>query len=521
MNQYFSLFLIAFLLILTFILFSRKKLSENFTLQTSYNNNNPIKIKKRSKKKNKIGSSNDTYPQCTPDQLSKGGCNQCPPPSSGQVTYCCLNGNPPACTPPGGQPIPGCTNQCTISNTPQPIPEECNSEQIYQDKCNQCPDKYYCCPSSDPTQSPGCSETPLSTCTTSQCKYHKPSFRNKRTFTFKNSCQEPVCVGYIGDSAISGGQFNGGFQLTAGQTSQKDFPGDWISGRIWPRTGCDSNCSNCQTGDCGGMECQRSGDNPASLFEISMDKNQGFDTYDGSLVDGYNIPISVTPLSGTKVGGNPKYDCTSNSCPSSKLSLNNCPPELIKKVNGNPVGCYSLCHAIDDPNNAPILDQRCKTGAISGCPNGISDLQAIKDLVCCSCGEPKDGCPTDQLPKDPKTGTPINGCAVQGDQKESVDLIKKCCRRGCSPYSPPGKSMPQDEEPVCSTTNWPKPVGFCNDKKIATSDCNYPNIFKKQCPDFYSWQFDDLSSTYSCLNSDFEVEFCPASNKLKKNTTQK
>ena len=529
MNQYISLFLILFLLIITLILFSKKRFSEHLTFNSSYNSNKPMEItkgKRKTKRKTKnLSHTNDSYPTCTPQQLSSGGCSQCPQPSSGEVTYCCLNGNPPACSPPGGSPIAGCSPQCTISNTPQPTPEECNEEQIINDQCNQCPDNYYCCPSTSPsTNPPSCSATPLSTCQTKQCKYKKPSFRNSRKFTFKNSCQEPICVGYIGDSASSpGGQFNGGFQLAAGQISQQNFPGDWMSGRLWPRTGCDSNCTNCQTGDCGSMKCQKSGENPASLFEISMDKNQGKDTYDGSLVDGYNVPISVTPISGTKIGGNPKYDCTPNTCSTSQLSLQNCPPELVKKVNGNPVGCYSLCHALDDQNNLPIIDQRCKTGAISGCPNGVNDLLKNKDLYCCSCGEPKVGCPTGQLPTDPKTGTAINGCAVVGDQKEDVDLIKKCCNYGCSPFAPPGKDLPQDESPVCNITNWPKPLGYCKEKNISTNDCNYPNIFKKQCPDFYSWQFDDLSSTYQCLNSDFEVEFCPANYKktLKKNTTQK
>jgi hypothetical protein len=516
MNNFIWLFIIVILLLITVIVFTKKS-KEKFNFIASYNYNRPVKYfrkgrKTKHKNKNQANQLNDTYPECTPDDLSTKGCSQCPPPNPGQDTYCCMNGNPPACSSSGGGPIAGCTPQCVIKYKPPAPVEECTQEQIYQDQCNKCQDGYYCCPSSDPKLAPGCSSTQFPSCTTNQCKYHKPSLRTKRTFSFKNSCQEPVCVGYLGQSAsTAGGSYDGGFQLTAGASTTKQFPGDWISGRLWPRTGCDSKCTNCQTGDCGAMSCTRSGDNPASLFEISMDKTVGYDTYDGSLVDGYNVPISVTPTSGSRVPGvDPKYDCTPNSCPSTQLSMANCPPELIKKdSNNNPVGCYSLCHAISDPKNQAILDQRCKSGAISGCPGGYNDLLKNKDLYCCSCGDPKAGCPTSQLPTDPKTGTPINGCAIDGTQKESVSTIKQCCNFGCSPLSDPGKSLPTDESPVCSTANWPTPSGFCQNKGITTAECTYPNLFKKQCPDFYSWQFDDIKSTYQCLNSDYEVEFCP------------
>lgn len=54
----------------------------------------------------------------------------------------------------------------------------------------------------------------------------------------------------------------------------------------------------CLTGDCGGvLHCNGAGgDPPASLAEITLDGANGDDFYDISLVDGYNLPLSMTPL---------------------------------------------------------------------------------------------------------------------------------------------------------------------------------------------------------------------------------
>ena len=519
----FILFFIIFIIIILFT-FYFKQIQENFNVSISYNNYcNP----KNNSYKNNTTNEDDltadeeyfsSFPISTPQPLlsstSIRNCNpnegtQCPPPTSGNPTYFCPSTG--GCQ--TSTPFPDCANQCVQDYSPPKPLQTCSEEDM--ESCNVCQyseeeNLSYCCRDSKPA---GCNYTGEIPGCKNQCILpQKPKLKSKRNFAFKNSCSQPVCVGYIGSSQSNGGQFNGGFQLQPGQQLNKTFPGDWINGRLWPRTGCDSNCTNCQTGDCGNEQCTISGQNPASLFEISMDKNVGYDTYDGSLVDGYNIPMSVTPTGGTNVPGQAaQYNCTPNSCPSSQLNFQNCPPELQKTINGKVVGCYSLCHALEDNNlNKPggIIDKRCKSGDISNCKNGVSDLLKNKDLYCCDCGKPKDGCPTSQLPKDSQ-GNPINGCAIEGTQKESVDTIKKCCNYGCSPFALPGNQLPSDQSPVCSTENWPKPSGFCKTNNIPSTNCTYPDLFKNQCPNFYSWPFDDLKSTYQCKNADYNVEFCP------------
>jgi Thaumatin family len=93
--------------------------------------------------------------------------------------------------------------------------------------------------------------------------------------------------------------FNGGWELGAGQTSTFGIPKDFNAGRIWARTNCRSagNQFPCETGFCGFKQCafdgvQRGGQTPASLAEFTLSAN-GQDYYDVSLVDGYNLKISI------------------------------------------------------------------------------------------------------------------------------------------------------------------------------------------------------------------------------------
>ena len=502
--NYFYILLLLFLILLFLILTFQNKekdasminINENLRFR---NNRNKQHRKKRRNKKLR------DYPDCTPDQLNKQKCNQCSPNS-----YCCMNNSTPACSPPGGQPVQCSANQCKVPGAPSPssIPT-CSTTDISKGLCNECPKKYYCCPSNPPGKQPGCSATPFTSCTGNQCKYIPQPLKNPRTLTFNNNCNQDICVGYIG-SDLSGQSVSGGFNLPKNSNLNKQITGNWQNGRVWSRTGCNSSCMDCATGECDGTGCTTPGKPPTTLFEVTMDPNTGYDTYDGSLVSGSNLPIEVKPVDGTSAGGNPKYDCKTISC---NMDASKCPNELVKTVNGQKVGCYNLCDALNDSDNYNLIDQMCKKGEISGCSNGAGDID--KDLACCSCGEPKPGCPTEQLPKDAQ-GNPINGCAIEGAQKESTDLIKSCCKYGCSPYADPGKSFDKTKQPVCNMDKWPKPTKYCQDKEISPADCNYPAVFSKQCPNFYSWQFDDLTSTYHCKNPDYQITFCPMNQNKKK-----
>lgn len=164
-----------------------------------------------------------------------------------------------------------------------------------------------------------------------------------------NACNQNILVGILNNPGKSLPE-GGGFALNRGQTRTLRLPTAW-AGRFWGRTGCDSGGRNCETGTCGGsgVQCQGTGGAPpVSLAEITFDSNtDGIDFYDISLVDGFNLRMSMTPIPGTfRFRSNNQFDCKSAGCNS---DLNrSCPPELQQRGrSGGVVACKSACLAFN------------------------------------------------------------------------------------------------------------------------------------------------------------------------------
>ncbi|XP_006438972.2 pathogenesis-related protein 5 [Citrus clementina] len=172
-------------------------------------------------------------------------------------------------------------------------------------------------------------------------------------FTLENKCKETIWPGILAGSGKPV-LMNGGVRLNAGENIKIEAPKGW-SGRFWPRTGCtfdQSGNGKCVTGDCGAkLNCNGAGgEPPVSLAEFTLDSPEDF--YDVSLVDGYNVPMSIIPSGGTG-------RCKSVSCVS---DLNTkCPEDLQQKDTGRVVACKSACMAFNTP-------EYCCTGAFGG-PN--------------------------------------------------------------------------------------------------------------------------------------------------------
>ncbi|KAK6237327.1 hypothetical protein QUC31_002796 [Theobroma cacao] len=197
------------------------------------------------------------------------------------------------------------------------------------------------------------------------------------TFTVVNKCSYTVWPGVLsgaGTPPIS----PTGFILQPGESTSISIPTSW-SGRLWGRTFCTEDSSgkfSCLTGDCGSsaLECSGGGGiPPATLAEFTLNGAGGLDFYDVSLVDGYNLPMMVSPQGGT--GGN----CTSAGC---AAYLNgDCPLEL-KVVDGTEgVACKSACDALGDPkyccSGAYATPNTCKPSSYSeffktACPTAYS-----------------------------------------------------------------------------------------------------------------------------------------------------
>ncbi|KAL3814471.1 hypothetical protein ACJIZ3_015739 [Penstemon smallii] len=163
-------------------------------------------------------------------------------------------------------------------------------------------------------------------------------------FTIINYCNETIWPG-VTPNNFSGG----GFVLKPTESAVFTAPPAW-NGRIWARTGCnfDKNGNGtCQTGSCGAaLQCTGPGQPPASIAEFTLGDT---DYYDVSLVDGFNLPVIVKPISG-------RGNCSSAGC-DGDLRVN-CPVDLSLKSNGKTIACQSACNAFN-------TDEYCCRGAFS------------------------------------------------------------------------------------------------------------------------------------------------------------
>ncbi|KAE8687010.1 Thaumatin-like protein [Hibiscus syriacus] len=156
-----------------------------------------------------------------------------------------------------------------------------------------------------------------------------------------NNCRESIWPGILGGAGRSSPK-NGGFHLGSGEEVVLDVPQKW-SGRIWGRQGChfDSNGKgSCDTGDCSGrLQCQGTGGvPPATVIEMTLGSSSSpLHFYDVSLVDGFNLPVSMKP-----VGGG--IGCGVASC---EVDLNVCCPSALEvKKGATVIGCKSACLAM-------------------------------------------------------------------------------------------------------------------------------------------------------------------------------
>ncbi|GLT95508.1 hypothetical protein SLE2022_131870 [Rubroshorea leprosula] len=172
---------------------------------------------------------------------------------------------------------------------------------------------------------------------------------------------ENNCLSTIWPATLTGGGAtqlsNTGFELAPYKSYSLHVPASW-TGRIWARTQCSSDSSGiftCATADCGSKQvaCNGAGgDPPASLAEFTIGTFGGQDFYDVSLVDGFNLPVSITPQGGS--GAN----CVSTSCAANVNVM--CPSELAltEPDGGDIIGCKSACNVFNQ-------SQYCCTGEYS------------------------------------------------------------------------------------------------------------------------------------------------------------
>ncbi|KAI8586066.1 thaumatin-like protein, partial [Geranomyces variabilis] len=71
----------------------------------------------------------------------------------------------------------------------------------------------------------------------------------------------------------------------------------------------------------------------------------------------------------------------------------------------------------------------------------------------------------------------------------------------CSPYN----NNPNEKGGKCRVEDWPTSR---SPGAGSAFPARYDEVFKQQCPDAYSWQFDDHKSTFQCVGANYRVTFC-------------
>ncbi|KAJ3166026.1 hypothetical protein HDU88_003569 [Geranomyces variabilis] len=293
-----------------------------------------------------------------------------------------------------------------------------------------------------------------------------PANPGGRTIQVVNSCPEDIWIGIQGNPLLA----NGGLFLPRGQSQNIQAPNTWTAGRIWPRTGCAPNAQGhlvCETGDCGsafnnfGVECKGiGGQAPATLAEFTLQTDGKTDFYDLSNVDGHSVGIKIEAF-GTQVN-NPalgRFNCGNPQC---AMDMSKCPPELSRKTSSGRTVCLAISAAVRDANLRAAFSE------LSEIFNNADTLSLVS--CSCDCGE---NC----------------GC---------TDPRSKHC---CSPYN----NDPNERGGKCRVEDWPTSR---SPGAGSAFPARYDQVFKQQCPDAYSWQFDDHQSTYQCLNANYRVTFC-------------
>ncbi|CAF1354241.1 unnamed protein product, partial [Didymodactylos carnosus] len=246
---------------------------------------------------------------------------------------------------------------------------------------------------------------------------------------------------------------NGGFELGAKSTRDISVPDGWEAGRFWPRTGCRNvnGQFRCATGDCGAgvnnfqMECRGIGGQPPATIAEFTLNGWGGSDY-----------YDLSNVDGHSIA------MTMRPIPGQYQMVNN--PELGKYNCGSATCTFNMNRcppelSMEDGNGGRVCASICAAIHNPGQRAKHQHLQNIynnedtRSLVCCSCDR--------------------NYCVSPHDN-----------------VTPGGK---------CFVERWPR----------STDNQRYDQVFKSQCADAYSWQFDDFASTYQCKAANYEIILCP------------
>ena len=143
--------------------------------------------------------------------------------------------------------------------------------------------------------------------------------------------------------------------------------------------------------------------------------------------------------------------------------------------------CTSKMNALGKRRDYVNTSGRWVNDTTQQCTEESEDCVLTRKVVCCESGK-------GNLCGDVDANTPEKPKLPQPGQ-------------GCSPYVVSARKNAHRKH-LCWSETWPDIPGgelreWCKGK-IDEAECSYSNVYKKQCSKAYSWQFDDLNSTYTC-----------------------
>jgi hypothetical protein len=334
-----------------------------------------------------------------------------------------------------------------------------------------------------------------------------------RKFTIVNQCSQTVWYGFLsgfGSAAI--GPDNGNYELAPnGGRSVATIPDAGWSGVIAGRTNCTD--SGCVTADCGGGKgaCTHGFQPPATQAEFTIVQN-GVDFYDVEVINGVNLPVSVTPT--VSAAANNPYFCGAPGSVTPSAGLGGCSWDLKP-----PLAEYNW---VENGGNACKSDNDCSSSPGTVC--GLSFNPGYQQLLQLKCGRLLGYWSADQICgvqrdygapfycNDPLKGQEnlinwnLYACVDIGSCYQQ-DAASTCC--GCVNWDEEGLPVPKS----------PTYTEQCKNRNQVWVDMVKPTLswLKKACPTAYTYPYDDMSSTFTCnsmsnegVNTvEYTITFCP------------
>jgi hypothetical protein len=367
-----------------------------------------------------------------------------------------------------------------------------------------------------------------------------------RTLTFVNQCAEPVWFGATGGFTQNCGSGNtcpagqaclttrnppgcfwslpapsGGNKLAAsGGTASVALNAPpsgnvaW-SGNVYGATGCNAQGANCQTAACVGGTCPPGTGvvGPATLAEFTLLTN-GADTYDVSLINGVNLPVSMAPTAGQQLASSTSvYWCGNPGGPTpTNSALQGCSWSFNPTVGGNDQS--TVLQMVAPGGKACTKSSDCSSGQVCGQAMTVGTTTVTQ-----SCGALIGWWTAAELCTFTNSafGAPINcGTSVSGQGNQGNLYLcngangstcyggspgTTCC--GCPQWVVNGKALQATASCLATNASW---------TSIAQP---WAQFAKNACPTGYSFQFDDPTSTFQCMtqgstnSTNYTITFCP------------